>query len=121
MYFPNNEETTNSPPNANDIACKAIKISGLADRNVGDWGPSQELTQPLISSFFRCQVFFGYDPSSSSSLLSSADITARILRNTRENFSVRTSSLSRYSWKQAMPGKETGAETLLLSHTLESH
>ena len=71
--------TTNSPPN--DIACKAIKISGLADRNVGDWGPYLELTQPLISSFFSYQVFFDYDPSSSSSLLSSADITARILRD----------------------------------------
>ena len=79
MYFPCNEETTNSPPN--DIACKAIKISGLADRNVGDWGPYPELTQPLISSFFRCQVFLDYDPSSASSLLSSADITARILRD----------------------------------------
>lgn len=36
------------------------------------WGPGQELTQWPQPSFFRNQVFFDYDPSSSTSLLSSA-------------------------------------------------
>ena len=34
-------------------------------------GPGQELTLSFASSFFCCQVFFVYDPSSSTSLLSS--------------------------------------------------
>ena len=41
------------------------------------WGPGQELTQWTQTSFFRYQVFFDNDPSSSTSLLSSVDITTR--------------------------------------------
>jgi len=41
------------------------------------WGPGQELTQWPQPSFFRNQVFFDYDPSSSTSLLSSVGITTR--------------------------------------------
>jgi len=41
------------------------------------WGPGQELTQWTQTSFFRYQVFFDNDPSSSTSLLSSVGITTR--------------------------------------------
>ena len=44
----------------------------LADSDTENhWGPGQELTQWPQPSFFCNQVFFDYDPSSSTSLLSS--------------------------------------------------
>jgi len=44
-------------------------------------GPVQELAFPSKSSFFCNQVFFDYDPSSSSSLLSSVGVTTRETRD----------------------------------------
>jgi len=43
-------------------------------------GPVQELSFPSESSFFCNQVFFDYDPSSSTSLLSSIGVTTRETR-----------------------------------------